>query len=217
MTDMSLAHTSTFTNVPGASEGPAAWSRDGPWPDTDRGAMPSADVLSDQLSQALIVIGAHGDVGWASRTAVAMIDASPRVHLRREPGGRTRLVCGSAGAAARLETALQRRGERHVGVMLDADQRMLLRLLPADGRFRIGRLLTPACGPDPGWLAEAFGLSAAEARALDALARFDRGADAAAHLGISQHTLKDHLAAIYAKTGCDRKAQLFRLLGLAHG
>lgn len=217
MIDMSLASTSSVSKLAHASDGQAPWSRAGPPPAIAPGAMPSADVLSDQLRQALIVFGPHGDVGWASRTAICMIDAAPRVHLRREPSGRARLVCGWASAAARLETALSSRRQCHVGVLLDGDQRLLLRLLPVDGAFRIGRLLTPAGGPDPGWLAEAFGLSAAEARALDALSRFDRGADAAAHLGISQHTMKDHLAAIYAKTGCDRRAQLFRLLGLAHG
>ncbi len=177
----------------------------------------SAQVLSDKLGEAVLVFEGDGSVAWASRAAVRLIDASGQVRLRQGPGGRIRLSCGSGAETARLDSAFALRRDETVGLLLDGASRLLLRLLPADDAYRIGRLLCTADCPQAAWLADAFGLTAAEARALDALARFDRGADAAACLGISQHTLKDHLAAIYAKTGCDRKAQLFRLLGLAHG
>ncbi len=184
----------------------------GPWR-----APLSAQALSDKLGEAVLVFDGDGSVAWASRAAVQLIDASGQVRLRQDSGGRTRLSCSSGAETARLDSAIALRRDETVGLLLDGASRLLLRLLPADDVCRIGRLLRTADFPQAAWLADAFGLTAAEARALDALSRFDRGADAAAHLGISQHTLKDHLAAIYAKTGCDRKAQLFRLLGLAHG
>ncbi|MCM5571425.1 helix-turn-helix transcriptional regulator [Burkholderiaceae bacterium FT117] len=190
-------------------------------PGADAQGLPglAADALADTLGQALIVFDETGAVSWASRSALWLIAGARLVHLDRRPPGPRRLVCLAREPAERLQFALRVRVGDDVGILIDPESRLLLNLRPAGDTARVGRLLClaerPAPVPSAGWLAEAFGLTAAETRVLDALASFDRGRDAASHLGISQHTLKDHLASIYAKTGCNRKAQLFRLLGLA--
>lgn len=65
---------------------------------------------------------------------------------------------------------------------------------------------------------ELFDLSLSSARVAEAYLRVDSVKDAARLLGISANTVKTHLAAVYARTGCSRQSQLVRLLmSLADG
>ena len=51
-----------------------------------------------------------------------------------------------------------------------------------------------------------------EARVARALLQHDSAKEIARELAISEHTVRDHLAALYRKTGVDRKASLIQLL-----
>ncbi len=61
-------------------------------------------------------------------------------------------------------------------------------------------------------IAAQYGLTKAEARALDALIAHGDTASASRALGISTATVKSHLAAIYAKTGLSRQVDIIKLL-----
>ena len=61
-------------------------------------------------------------------------------------------------------------------------------------------------------LAEAFGLSKAEARILKALAETQDPAEAAVRLNLALSTVKSHLRKIFQKTSTSRQADLLRLV-----
>ncbi|MES2035372.1 MAG: hypothetical protein V4466_14455, partial [Pseudomonadota bacterium] len=81
----------------------------------------------------------------------------------------------------------------------------------------IRQMLDMMCGERPdspdlgGLLVSAFGLTAAEARAAAALAGGLDTREASAALAISQHTLRGHMKAVYAKSGVTRIKDLVRL------
>lgn len=62
-------------------------------------------------------------------------------------------------------------------------------------------------------LGSAFGLTAGELRALEAICKTATTTQAAQSLGIGRETMKTHLGNIYAKTECSSMAELMRLVG----
>jgi len=69
--------------------------------------------------------------------------------------------------------------------------------------------------PNTAWLAEAFGLTPAEARAAAALAEGRDFAATASGLGIQATTLKTHARRIFEKAGCRRRAEFLQLVATA--
>ncbi len=61
-------------------------------------------------------------------------------------------------------------------------------------------------GPETGRSSEALELTEREYEVLSAVARGDRSKEIALHLGISERTVKAHLASIYNKLGVDSRA-----------
>ena len=179
------------------------------------------EAVLDSLSDALLVFQVGGEVLYCNRATRQLLAGHRGVKLAGGGQAPLELVCASHRAAARLSTALRTRRSETVGILLDTEMRLVLKLMPEADGVRVAYLLPLDRGrfpdDDGGWLSEAFALSPAEARALEALSEADLTRDAAARLGISSNTMKDHLASIYAKTGCSRKVQLFRLMGLAYG
>jgi len=78
-----------------------------------------------------------------------------------------------------------------------------------------GVFVTAAGGrpaPDLGAVAKSFGLTPAESRLLNQLAKGDTISKAAASLEVSEHTIRTHLQNIFAKTGVSRQTELIALL-----
>ena len=76
-------------------------------------------------------------------------------------------------------------------------------------------MLTPVAAvavPEVGVLRAAFGLTPAEARLAQHLARGMDLGEAASALGIGRETVRTHLEALFDKTGCRRQAALVALL-----
>ncbi len=67
-------------------------------------------------------------------------------------------------------------------------------------------------GPDPETLQTLYGLTAAEAALAAELARGRSVDQIAERLGLSRHTVRGHLKAVFAKTGTHRQAELVGLL-----
>ncbi|HRO57854.1 MAG TPA: PAS domain-containing protein [Burkholderiaceae bacterium] len=180
-----------------------------------------AEAVLDGLSDALLVFDISGEVLYCNRATRRLLVGYRGVALGGGGQAPARLVCASHRATSRLATALSTRRSETVGILLDTQTRLVLKLMPEADGVRVAYLLALDGSRFPendgGWLSEAFALSPAESRALEALSQAALTRDAAAMLGISSNTLKDHLASIYAKTGCSRKVQLFRLMGLAYG
>lgn len=68
------------------------------------------------------------------------------------------------------------------------------------------------CTPTEAALTAQFGLTPAEARLTTALLDGEHGDDYARRLGLSPHTVKTQLKAVFAKTGCGRQADLIRII-----
>jgi DNA-binding CsgD family transcriptional regulator/PAS domain-containing protein len=64
----------------------------------------------------------------------------------------------------------------------------------------------------PNYLDQLYGLTQAELRVADRIVRGDVPKQAAAALGISVKTVRDHLEMLFRKTGTSRQADLLRLL-----
>ncbi|NLD70895.1 MAG: helix-turn-helix transcriptional regulator [Limnobacter sp.] len=208
------------TAAPEPVEPNPAWPE--PTPDNAAGSGQfRAEAVLDSLNEALLVFATDGEVLYCNRATRRLLACHRGVALGGGGQAPLRLVCASSRAAARLATALRTRRSETVGILLDTQMRLVLKLMPEADGVRVAYLLALDGGRFPenegGWLSEAFALSPAEGRALEALSGADLTRDAAAMLGISSNTLKDHLASIYSKTGCSRKVQLFRLMGLAYG
>ena len=71
----------------------------------------------------------------------------------------------------------------------------------------LGRLLARVEAAPPGHTpSETLGLTSREGEVLSAVARGERSKEIALHLGISERTVKAHLASIYNKLGVDSRA-----------
>lgn len=80
----------------------------------------------------------------------------------------------------------------------------LVLLRPLDPQYRLE--------PQPSLVRQLFDLTLAETRIAMALCQGDAPADIARRQGISVHTVRTHLRAIFAKTGTTRQTDLLRLL-----
>ncbi|WP_421088504.1 response regulator [Pseudochrobactrum sp. MP213Fo] len=79
------------------------------------------------------------------------------------------------------------------------------------GRIRSARLLRPAT-PNFTKLAEAYGLTPAEIRIIQALSKGGKLTQIAADLGVSRSTVAFHMRNIFEKTGTGRQTELVALV-----
>lgn len=79
------------------------------------------------------------------------------------------------------------------------------------GRIRSARLLRPAA-PNFTKLAEAYGLTPAEIRIIQALSKGGKLTQIAADLGVSRSTVAFHMRNIFEKTGTGRQTELVALV-----
>jgi len=148
------------------------------------------------------------------------------------------LRCAREGDDSRLSGALQALFERHpadAGCSDSANDRFLIRLpgasTAADGLTLHGRALSAdrvahgvdlallvACRPeahapiDPKWIAEALGLTPAEAKVAVGLAQGDSLNQMSTSGGLSIYTLRSQAHAAMTKTGCHRQNDLISLV-----
>jgi len=184
-----------------------------------RAALDGALRGLDQVAQAALTLDGAGRVIGSNARAEALFDASVRV-----ADGTLRI----ADPRAREEVAglLQpcRAGPAGPVLVPRRDRRpLILRVLPVIEAARSPFLGASALllitdldaerRPDPALLAQAFGLTTAEARLAAMLAGGAALDEAADRLGIAVETARSHIKAVFAKTGTGRQGALVALLG----
>jgi DNA-binding CsgD family transcriptional regulator/PAS domain-containing protein len=183
----------------------------------------------DTLTVGIILAAADGEVLHANRAATKMLDRGTPVARvdgklsTVDPHARDRLrrvidqatageetSLGSAGIGMALSTRTGEIATAHVLPLASGDIRT--RLMP---RAVAAVFVTPDLRLPFGTLqavAEAFGLTPAETRLLERLARGETIASAAAAMNVAVTTAKTHRSRILAKTGERRQAGLVSLV-----
>jgi DNA-binding CsgD family transcriptional regulator len=179
----------------------------------------------DSFIAGVIVVGDRGRILYANAAArrmvsarepVAAVNGTLSVHDTRANRELARAI-----AIARTDEAI---GSNGIGVALRGSEPAIAHVLPlACGDLHTELMaeavaavfVTQAVGPAPtniGALAETFGLTPAETRTLEHLARGATLADTAAALGVSLTTAKTHLLHVFSKTGVSRQTDLIALV-----
>ena len=183
-------------------------------------------------AQPLIFVSADGVIQRVNAAAEALLE---RGQTLRSVGGR--LVAATQGLSRGLHALIARAGcadaEERAGGSLkleaaDGGHPLLVTLSPArperlsrfDGEPSVLLAIADPAGgaPQPdGALRLLYDLTAAEARLAGAIFQGDSLKEAATRFGLSQHTVHNQLARVFAKTGVGRQAELVRLMsGLAN-
>jgi DNA-binding CsgD family transcriptional regulator len=181
------------------------------------------DVLARGRQPAL-VLDRQGFVLSTNSAADAGFDQEIRIRNRR-------LVVKDKNALAKLDQLVDLIRSTPEGVALPAPLILIrrtakppvaLRVLPVDGAARnafvgarallILSNLLPPVPPDPGLIAEAFGLTTAESRVLGLLVTGLTLEDAATRLRVSRETVRAHLKSAFSKTGTHRQSELISLV-----
>lgn len=181
-------------------------------------------VLSDALhafGSAAIVVDARGKVRYANRAAQRFMAAGNAFRLRmghlawsdpasdRKLAGAVRAACQNPARATALRLP-QSGGDLHARVVPVKDS--LSTGFGWDEPLALVVLADPeARHPSADLLRQLFGLTAAEARLVSALARGDSLEQIAAGTGVSKNTLRTQLASAFGKTGTASQAQLVSL------
>lgn len=178
----------------------------------------------DELSVAVVIVAACGELIFSNNAAKAML----------ETGWPIRLADGCLQAKDRTVNAALKKAFEFVlsdEHCADPSRYEVCLARPSDGRqgtIAHLRLLTlPGSEPNialfiiqpdganhycAGGFAEAFGLSKAETRTLNALIETGNVAEAAARLSLAVSTVKSHLRKIFQKTNTFRQSDLVRLV-----
>jgi DNA-binding CsgD family transcriptional regulator len=189
-------------------------------------ARAMADAVAVQSMQALPhpvwLVARDGSIAFANAAALAAMDERPWLHVaqgRLVAFGRTtvaELLCAANDGIARTEALIGSAG-RLVRLSIDVC-RMPGPAWPAKTRLAAQHLITTVLPDEPAvsdaWLARLtaeFALTRAESRLLGLLGSGLEMRQITAELGVSYATARSHLAAIFAKTGYRRQADLVRL------
>lgn len=178
----------------------------------------------DRVHQPAIVLHRLGFVLASNAAAEAGFDDDIRVKDRR-------LAIWDKEAAVRLERIVQLMRfvpdtealpAEPIVVRRKEKPPLLIRTLPIDGAARnvflgarallILTNLTPPQAPEPGALAQAFGLTQAEARVASMLVEGRSVNSIAEKLGVAPNTVRMQLKAVFAKTDTRRQGELIALL-----
>ena len=187
-----------------------------------------ADTL-DGLAAAMFLVDADARIIHANAQGQVMLDG--RDVLRSTAG---RLAAGDAVAQQALKEvfAAAAGGDAGIGVKgiaiplpATSGERWLAHILPltSGARRRAGvsyaavaavfvRKAAPDLPSPIETLAQSFALTPAELRVLLAIVQVGGVPDVADVLGISQTTVRTHLASLFEKTGTDRQADLVRIV-----
>lgn len=191
-------------------------------------SYPAVETLRatlDQLSVAVVILSASGELIFSNSAAKAMLEAGWPLRLAdgylqaKDRSINTALkeafefvLSGEQCAdTSRYEICLAQPSAGHQGAI----GHVRLLTLPAS-EPKIALFIIQPGGPAPHCsvesLAESYGLSKAETRTLNALMETGNPAEAAARLNVAVSTAKSHLHKIFQKTNTCRQADLLRLL-----
>lgn len=189
-----------------------------------RAALTSMTDVLNRVRQPALILNREGTVLRTNEVADSGFDEEIRIRERRlvlrDKLAMTKLdqlisMIRSTPDAAAVPAA-------PILVRRTAKPPVVLRILPVDGAARSVFLgaramlilsnLVPRAVPDPALIAQAFDLTRAESRLAALLATGASISSAAEHLGISRETARNHLKAIFSKTGAHRQSELVRLV-----
>ena len=188
----------------------------------------AAEVL-DRLPLGVVLVDPRGRVITMNRCAKEIVAGSEGLHVDRAGNCRAGTPDERPALAQRIADAARAdpaKGAQAGGAM---------RLSRASGRRPLSVLVAPLTGmgtragrrrgailyvrdPELGQstsaavLADAYGLTASEAKLLRALIQGKRLEDAAAEFGVSINTIKTHLQNIFRKTATTRQSELLSLV-----
>ncbi|RXG99132.1 hypothetical protein EAS62_03425 [Bradyrhizobium zhanjiangense] len=181
------------------------------------------DVLS-HVRQPALVLNREGMVLRTNEVADCGFDDEIRIRERR-------LVLRDKQAMTKLDQLISLIRSTPDAIAIPASPILIrrttkppvvLRILPVDGAARSVFLgaravlilsnLVPRAAPDPALIGQAFDLTRAEARLAALLATGASIDSASEHLGISRETARNHLKAIFSKTGAHRQSELVTLV-----
>lgn len=179
----------------------------------------------ERLADAVFVLDSNGRLRHANGAGRQLIGGRGRLRLssgrlRARHHDEDRLLQALIGTAASPD--LRRGGSMHLSSR-EGDAPLLLTTAPLQPErlsvFHDGPAVLiyvgsiPACTADRETvLMEALGLSRAEVRVASALLDGQTPAEAAAALHLSIHTVRTHLARVFAKTGTHRQSELMRVM-----
>lgn len=178
-----------------------------------------AGVL-DRLAAPVVVLDARGRVIGQNESARRLLDREDGLSVRDG-----RLIAARPHGTRRVAQAVERAqrcgGDRALGAIAlsrpsgAADLSVAIVPMGQGGEGTVAVFVNDpelAPLPDPATLRDLYRLTPAEARLSVALARGLSLQQAAVALGVSQHTARNHLKAVFAKTGVSRQGALVRTL-----
>ena len=183
--------------------------------------------LLDRLAPGVVVLDRTARVVFANRAARALAGAAGPLRLRNNA-----ISAASPEHARRLgaliRAALADRPTASMSLPCPEDGRLVAVVVSGVRGRDLDRLAAVALRDpavlvflsDPAtplalpalWLADAYGLTATEARVALSIAAGGVLAETAQRLGVSLNTAKTHLQRVFAKTGTCRQAELARLV-----
>jgi len=182
-------------------------------------AYASLDTALSGMGEAVFVASANGKLYRCSVDAYLMLE-------------RARMLSGQERALAHpnpevyldLLSALSRsaRLKQHakVSVLTSWGEGLRLDILPAPDSLRLAsetvllvriQRASIFSGPEAGELAPFFSITPAEAKTLSALIHGHSPKEQAMSAGLSEHTVRHHIASLMKKMSCNRQSELVRL------
>lgn len=187
-----------------------------------------AQEVLQRSTHGVFVVDADGKLNYANATGEALVTAHLGLNViggrlsahGSEAGARLAALIAQAGAA----TSAERRGGSMALWAPDRSRPFSVTVAPmreqAAVLFQQGpSVLVCVTDLDVGGdvteqaLRQVLGLSPAEARVAVLLFEGMTPKEAAAHLGLSFNTVREHLARIFDKTGVNRQSELIKLIG----
>jgi DNA-binding CsgD family transcriptional regulator len=180
----------------------------------------------ERLASGIALLYPDGTLAGANKSALALLDSDHGLIVSKG-----KICCPDAGNALRLREALDEIGQAGSGecraFMIEGDkgtellQVNLIKLSENDQTLQgvnVAAFIsdpTMFAGPSVEYLQELYRLTRVEAEVVQLICQGLSPAKAAEKLRISVHTVRGYLKAIFAKIGCNRQADIVRLVGTA--